>query len=837
MLGFMLGDFASWREIKNYYNREIMLKNTFIIAWRNLIRNKRFTILNLLGLTMGITAFIMISLYIIQELSYDRFYADADRVYRVTTHWQGAENTNVYATTPPPLGPFIQLEVPEIEGVTRLFKFSDFTLRPETDLENVFRESEVYATDSTYNKVLDNGWIAGDPKTAFIEPYSFVLPKTTAIKYFGEEAYERNQILGKHLLIGKDGGTPAKVTGIIHDQPENSHLQFEMLISMSTYNDMPDLDNWSWAIMHTYLKLRDHSDKAAVEERLAGIIKKHAVPYIQSDPHAFTTGDSFLEFHLQPLTDIYLHSDMLREMRANGNILYVYLFIGISLFIILIASVNFMNLSTAQAGKRAREVGVRKMFGAHRSGLMGQFLMESMLFVFLAGAISLMLSEILQQPFQTLTGASLTISIWESPELLGGLFLALFVIGLLAGSYPAFYLTSFQPIQSLKQVLVKGAKASVLRNGLVVFQFAISIGMIIATLGVIQQIQYIQNKNLGFDKDQVLVIQNDREIGESEERAGFRARLIQENGIEEVAFSTGIPALKDFHMRDLRREAALDGIGINWYQADEYFQQTMDLKMADGRWFSKSYGTDSSGIILNQAAITVLGIDNPVGSYLTLNKGANDEARLKVLGVVEDFHFESFSSEIKPLAIQHLHNDIFKDYITIRLTDGDIAEQVSTIEGVWKEFEPNVPFNYSFLDERFDQLFRSEQNLGKIFSLFTGLAIFIACLGLLGLASYTTEKRAREIGIRKVLGASVSNILYMLSKEYIRLVIIALLVAIPITWIGMDHWLSGFAYKAPFEVWTFFAAGFVGLMIAVLTVSGQSYKAASSDPMEVLRDE
>ncbi|MCB0847592.1 MAG: FtsX-like permease family protein, partial [Bacteroidetes bacterium] len=559
------------------------------------------------------------------------------------------------------------------------------------------------------------------------------------------------------------------------------HFQFDMLVSMSTYGNMPDLNNWSWAIMHTYIKLNEEGNMDKVEEGLATIVKKHAIPYIQSDPHAFTTGEEVLRFNLQPLTDIHLHSDMLREMQTNGNVLYIYLFIGISFFIILIASVNFMNLSTAQAGKRAKEVGVRKMFGAHRSGLILQFLTEAMLFSFLAGAIALMLVEMLQGSFQIFTGSEISVSVWEQPSLLLGIFFVLIAIGLLAGSYPAFYLTSFKPIQSLKQVLTKGQRASMMRNGLVVFQFAISMGMIIATLGVIQQIRYIQQKELGFDKEQVLVIQNDREIGESDERAGFRERLIQESGIQEVAFSTGIPGLKNFHMRDLRKESALEGVGIHWYQADEYFRESLELEMNQGRWFSKSFTTDSNAVILNQAAVKALGLEDPVGSFITLNKGANDEARLQVIGIVQDFHFESFSHTIKPLAIQHLHDDIFKDYITIRLKNGSLEEQVKTVESVWKEFEPGVPFNYSFLDERFDRLFQSEQNLGRIFSLFTGLAIFIACLGFLGLASYTTEKRAREIGIRKVLGASVTNILYMLSREYMKLVLIALAIAIPVT--------------------------------------------------------
>lgn len=815
-----------------------MIKNQFIVAWRRLLRNRKYSVINLLGLTLGITACLVITIYVVHELSYDKFFADADRIYRVTMSWEGAADQPHYATSPPPLKSRIQSDIPEVEASVRLFRWSDFTMRPDHDHSRVFRETNVFIAGPELFSVLDFGWLAGNPETALKDIGNLVLPKSTAIKYFGEEAFEKGEILNRNILIGKDGGTPARITGIIEDLPTNSHLQYDMLISESSFQDIISMNIWSWPVIHTYIKLREGASVAEVEAKLEAIVQLHAIPDMEKSGNTFSEAGDQLNFSLQPITRIHLHSNLLREIQPNGNYRYVFMFILVAVFILLIACINYMNLATAQSLKRAREVGLRKMFGANRRELGALFMTESIIFVGVACAISLVFAEIMQGYFSEVLGEKLSFSISHNPWVIWLIPGIILVTGILSGSYPAFYLTRFQPVEALKNRFKTAGKGNYfLRNGLVIFQFTVSIILISGAIIAMDQLSFIQSHDLGFNKSQVLVIQNDKEIDEVESRKAFRQHLLSHSSIQEVSFASGIPALQEYHMRDFRMKGETDGIGMHWFQSDAYYPKAMDLQMVEGTWFEENRSSDSSAVIINEAARRALGLTEATGKTIVINQGAEDEREVIIKGVCKNFHYESFSYEVKPLIIEHLNEQIFKDYITIKLTPGKEREASDFIAGTWKEFEPGVPLTSFFMDQHFDRLFRAEGKLSRVFVIFSLLAIAIACMGLLGLAAFNAENRQKEISIRKVVGADIRDILVLLTKNYSFLILISMVIAIPIAWFILDQWLSNFAYRIDISPFTFLLAGALVILIALLTVLGQSVKAALTNPVESLRNE
>ncbi len=820
-----------------------MIKNYLKVAFRNLVKNKLYSFLNISGLAIGIASCLLIIFYVLDELSYDQFHQEAHSVYRINTYWGNDPQSSIYATTPPPLYSIIKQEVPEVEAVARAFKWNDSTMRlPKDDEEGedevVFRETEIFIVDPEFLQVLDFNIILGDATTAFQEQASIVLTKETALRYFGEEALQSGEVIGKTILFGGNQ-TPRYVTAVV-DPPENTHFHFDMLVNINFgYREIGDMNNWVWNVMHTYVKLNEeaHNDPEKLKEvqkKFSQIAENYGKPFMLQESR--TPDNVIFDYKLQPVTDIHLHSHFLQEHEPNSSIMVVYILSAIALFIVLLACINFMNLSTAQSTKRAKEVGVRKVLGSHKSHLIGQFLSESMIYSLLAFLLALGLVEAFRMPFNTITGKHLTFDWMHQPWLISMIGIGIVGVGLLAGSYPAFYLSSFQPLTVLKGKFTNDkGKALNLRNGLVVFQFVISIGLIICTFLVFQQLQFMQNKNLGYERENILVIKNDREVQDKWQE--FTQALQQQPGVAHASFTTGIPFQPMRDMRDFRVEGAATGMGINWFLIDENYIPTLGLEVVEGRNFQENMASNREGLLLNEAAVKVLGLENPVGKIIIKNAGADDEERLQVLGVVKDFNTESFHNSIKPLAFQYFRSDFVSDFVAVRLQKGKVMDAVQQVENTWKQFEPENPFVYSFLDQDFDALFRSELRLGKVLGIFTSLAVFIACLGLFGLAAFMTEQRTKEIGIRKVLGASVGNIVTLFSKDFVKLVLIGFFLAIPLAYIAMQQWLENFAYRIEIEIWTFIIAGVTALLIAWLTVGYQSLKAALRNPVDSLRNE
>lgn len=810
------------------------------IAFRSLLKNKLTFALNLSGLAVGMAAFLVIAQYVRFENGFDQFYKNADHIFRINTFWSIDGKEERYATAPPPLAQVIREEIPEVAAVCRVFNWSDFTMRPDHDLDNVYRETAVYAVDDSYFKVFDYGLIEGDPETVLRQPASIVLPRSTAVKYFGEAAVRDGNIVGRKLLGGKDAGTPWTITGLMEDQPEQAHFQFEMLISASTYpDDLYRNQIWSWNIMHTYVRLGEEamaqsSWKEQVKNRLANIVEKYALPFMDQSVPEFQQGSNHMEYLLQPVPDIHLTSNYLREMRPNGNYTYVRILGLIALLTIFIAGINYVNLATAQAANRAQEVGVKKVMGASRTELIRQFLTESVLITGMAAVVAFALLYGLIQLSNYLPEVSFLRHIDRQNTLLLGLGLWA-GLGLLSGIYPAFYLSWFRPAQVLKGKGVDRVAGINVRNGLVVFQFILSIGLIMASLVVKQQVELFREKNLGFNKEQVVVIENDREI---EERGpAFKEELRRHPDVLQASFSNGIPGLNGYQRRDFRIEGASVSFGIDWYQIDEHQLETLQIELLEGRGFRGNPAVDSTGIILNESAVALLGLENPVGKMLIKNEGEDDEERLQVIGIVQDFHLESLHHEVKPLAMQYFHGYVFKDYISVRIKAGDPSEAIGHVEKSWKAFEPGVPLRYSFLDVRYDRLFQEEEQLANLFAVFTGLSLFIACLGLFGLVTFVVLKRTKEIGIRKILGASIASILQLLSRDFLLLIGIAFLIAAPLTWWLMQGWLDNFVYQIKLSWWMPLLAGLGALTIALLIIGFRAWYAARANPVESLRSE
>lgn len=793
-------------------------------------------VINIAGLALGMAACLIITFYVQEEMSYDTFYKDADRVYRLNTRWKQVEVDEKFATSPPPLAPALAELSPDVEAFVRLSKLSDFTMRPDHDFDRPYRETNVWMVDKGFLKVLDNGVLAGDPETMLSQPLSVVMPRKTAIRYFGQEAFEAGNVVGRQLGGGGDGGTKWQVTGVIEDQPEQSHLQFDMLLSKFSENG-PGEDIWGWLAFYSYIKLKDNKPETIkrVEEQLEYIVANYAVPDPGMTIEQLRESGMDIQYSLQPVKDIHLKSSLLREMGPNGSLTYVRSMIIVALFIIVLACVNFVNLTTAKSTLRAKEIGVRKVLGSDRSQLIAKFLTESLVMTFISLLIALGLVEFFTNVIRTGFDWEISTAFLREPLVLLTVLGVTAFIGLLAGLYPALYLTGFQPVNVLKGKSPKGKGEKSIRNGLVISQFVISIGLIIATLIINQQVGFIQQKDLGFEKENVLVIQNDREIDDRREE--FKTFLRPNSHIIESGFSTGIPGLPQYMRRDFNIAGREGNMGINWFQADDSFLATMDIAIKAGRGFNKAIASDSSGLLLNEVAVKELGLEDPIGTYITINKGRNDEHRVQVIGVVEDFNLQSFDRKIGALAIEYLKGYDFKDYITVRLAPGNLKEAIHTVEAAWKEFEPNVPLVYSFLDSDFDRLFKSEQRLSKVFNAFTGLAIFIACLGLFGLAAYTNEQRTREISIRKVLGASIGSLLSLLYQSYFRLILISFVIAGLVAYLFAQQWLANFVYRTQIDYKPFVLALVGTVLIAAVTVVYQSLKTVLRNPVDTLKNE
>jgi len=805
-----------------------MFKNYFKIALRNLLRHKSFSAINILGLSIGIATCLIIMLFVQNELSYDRYNKKADRIVRVVFKGTVQGNEMKEASVMPPVAQALRTEFPEVQEATRLSRGGVPRI---TIGEKVFREDEMVFVDSNFFQVFTLPFVKGDSKSALIEPNTIVISKAIAEKYFGKD-----DPMGK-LIVLNDEKASYKITGVMDNIPVNSHFRYDLFASMAGLEESRS-PSWMTSNFFTYLVLQPGYDYYKLEAKLPGVVERHIGPQMLESMGItlaeFRKKGNDLGFFLQPVTSIHLHSDMQSEMSPPGDLRYVYIFSVIALFMLAIACINFMNLSTASASKRAREVGIRKVLGSVRFDLIRQFLLESILLTCLALLLSIVLVYIALPFFNQLSGKNLSMDFSTHPWFLPTLLIFGLVTGVLAGGYPAFFLSSFKPVAVLKGRLTAGRKSISLRSGLVVFQFFISIILIVGTTVVYKQLAYIQHKKLGYDKDQVIVVQDVGWLGQNADV--FRAQLSQDPRVMSVSSSGYLPAgpSNDNNFFVFADNNSSQLVKTLRYEVDEMYLPTLGINLAAGRNFSKEFGTDSSGIIINETAAKAFGWnENALGHTLSHSDkhGVNDVYH--VVGIVKDFHFRSLHERISPLVMV-----LQKNYgaLIVKAKGRDITGLLATMKKEWTALHAEIPFSYSFLDDRFNNMYAGEQKTGIILAIFAGLTIFVACLGLFGLVTFMAEQRTKEIGIRKVLGASVTGVVKLLSRDFIKLVLIAFVIAAPIAWFIMNKWLQDFAYRINISWWVFVVAAIFAIVITLITISFRAIRAAVANPVESLRN-
>jgi putative ABC transport system permease protein len=808
-----------------------MFRNYLKVALRNLWKSKGFTAINVIGLAAGLAVCLLIVLYVMDELSYDRFNANADRIYRVDDDIYFNNTQLIGVVSPKPLGVTMVNSYPEIEQMTRVQSFNgDVMVKLGADW---IQEHHRALADSTFFRVFTFPFIAGDPATALNAPHSIVIDETTARRYFNS-----TDCVGKTFEL--ENKNICKVTGVIRDMPTQSHFHFNIIETL-TDNGHGDDNEWLSNNYVTYLLLKKGADPAVAQKHVDAVINnylnKELLAMLHTSLGDLSKGGSHFIYRLMPLTRIHLYSQKSYELEANGNINYVYTFSFIAVLILLIACVNFMNLSTARSANRAREVGIRKVAGSTRGYLIAQFLTESVLLSLLSMVLALGLAVALLPLFNQLAGKQLHPGVLFGPRLLSIIIGLTLVVGCLAGSYPAFYLSSFQPIQVLKGKIASGFRSSWLRSGLVVFQFWISISLIVGTLVIFRQLNYIHNRDIGFDREQVLLIRNAYTAGDPVKT--FRNDLVTLSGVSDATLSGDIPSTGAPYSQDAYfREASLDlkqAFISTQMSGDDHYIPTLGMKLIKGRNFDiRTFPSDSSAIVLNETAVQLLGLKDPLREFLYRVADSNKPFRLHIIGVIKDFNYNSLHEKVGPVILQYGDN---RGMLAVRLRPGNVYPLVHEIEARWKKMAPGVPMGYTFLDSDFDRLYHTDQQTGQLTVTFSVFAILIACLGLFGLVTYAAEQRMKEIGIRKVLGAGIGGIMKLLSMDFAKLVLIASLLSFPIAWWGMNLWLQSFAYRIGISWWVFVAAGAAAILIALVTVSFQTLRAAIANPVKSLRSE
>jgi putative ABC transport system permease protein len=799
-----------------------MLKNYFKIAWRNLLRNKLYSLINIIGLAIGVSCCVLIFLYVQYELSYDTYNTKSDRIFRLTTESHEPNKVVSFAPTSPVISVRLQANFPEVERFARL----NFSRRAISHGNNKFYDTRIVYADSTMLTMFTFGMKEGDPAKALTAPYSVVLTESAAKRYFGSEP-----AFGKVMKMSDT--IPLMVTGIIKDIPLNSHIGFDCLLSRSTMNDMnknnPDWiegneKNWFNCDSYSYVLLSENTNYKQFEPKINKMLEK------EMEDVRKATGMS-MNIRLQPLKDIHLRSHLDAEFRGSNNsdIVYVYIFSGTAFLILLIACCNFINLSTARSINRSKEIGLRKVIGAKRAQLVAQFLGESILFSLIASLLSLLIVVSAIPVFNAFIGVPLSLNgsvFW--------IYLAIIAaVGILAGLYPALLMSSFTPIRSLKGKVTHGLADIFFRKGLVVFQFAIAVMLIVGSSLILQQLDFIQNRNIGMNKEQVMGI----ELRGADQRKG---QVI----LKELAKDPHVTnaTLNGFSFKQMSHITLLpEGTPENEltssdvFAVDENFLKTFQIGIAAGRDFSKDFPNDvNDAFIVNETAVKAFGWKTPKAALgKKIQWGGNKEG--SVIGVVKDFNYTSLREDIQPLLI-HIFPPWYNT-VTLRLKTTDLSKTLRNIETTWKAVTTESPFKYAFVEDDFNSLYRSEQNMRSVLGAFTFLSVFVACLGLFGLAAFTIKQRFREIGIRKVLGSSVSGIVSLLSRDFLKLVLVSILIACPLAWYAMHTWLQDFAYKVEIGWWVFLLAGSMALLVAFATVCFQAMKAAWANPVKSLRTE
>lgn len=801
-----------------------MIRNYFKIAFRNLWKNKGFSAINILGLALGIACALMIILHVKEELSYDKGYSNANRLFRVTMQGKGEDNRH-WAATAPELGAMLKEDFPEVKGVLRFFNPKPLQVlsynAPAGQVKRFEEKGGLFAEAST-PEILQLEFISGNPATALLEPGGIVLTEKTAQKYFGNE-----DPLGKAMREEVMKAT-LHVTGVIKKSAHPSHLQFDFLVSMPTLvanMDPKSLTNRTWNGFYNYVLLDKPESRAKLEAGMNAFTLRFYANSGEKPAEILANR----ELRLQPVKDIHLHSGLEKEMSANSDIRYVYIFSAAALFILLIAAMNFINISTAQAIGRTKEIGLRKVIGAGRAQLVRQFLGESILITVLSAILALVFFRGALPFYNNISGQTFHFEALLSISNISILLLLIVIIGILAGLYPAWIVSGFNPVTALKTKKFSMGGANFVRKGLIVFQFTISVFMIFSTVVMYRQMRLFHNKDLGFDKEQLIAIKMYDDIWK---QYGSLANKLSENaGISAFGITSNLPgerfSLESFTPLQEGKEA--NTARAMW--ADENLLNTLGVKLAAGANFQNQFPEiKHHQFILNEAAVKAFGLSNPVGSQVIL--GADTGA---VVGLIKDFNFASLHAAIDPLIIQY--KPFNTAYLVVKARAGQVPQTLAFIETEIKKAGPSSLFTYTFIDDTIERLYASENRMMQVFKAFSAFAIFVSCLGLFGLAAYASRLRVKEIGIRKVLGATTSNVTFMLSKDFMKLVIIAMFIAWPLSWWVMTQWLEGFAYRVQIDGWVFIVSGSLAFLVAVLTVSFQALKAAIANPVRNLRAE
>lgn len=819
---------------------KIMIKNYFLIALRNLRKHSFYSLINIIGLSVGVAIGLVILLFVYHEMQYDRHHEKADRIYRVHADIKFAGNHFDMVLAPAPFGATMVAEFPEVEASVNFRSRGSYLVKRTT--ENI-KESDVIWAGKDFFKIFTVPLIAGNADLALAEPNSIAISERTAKKYFPNE-----NALGQTLTL--DNRWPMKVTAVYADMPETSHFHFDILISMEGLDEAKS-DNFLSNNFQTYILLRKGADYHDLESKFPSMINKFLIPQAAQvfgadfSMDKFTAAGNYIVYSLQPLVDIHLRSDLMGEFEPNFSITYVYLFVAIASFILLIACINFMNLSTARSANRAKEVGVRKVMGSYRSHLMRQFLLESVLLSVVSFVLAIGLAYALLPVFNSLSSRSLTIP-FTSLEFYLLLIVASVLVGILAGIYPSFFLSAFNPASVLKGNVSLGMKSGLIRSSLVVFQFMISIFLVIATLAVFRQLNYIQTKKLGFNKDQVILVDDAYALGKN--IPAYKNEIQKSSLVEHVSVSGYIPVdggwRSDTPWWAEGKPAVQENmVSIQNWGVDFDYIKTMGMTIKTGRDFSLDFPSDSSAVILNETALQMFGFEKGglgerIVTFAGEANGGLDNSKLRsltVIGVVENFHFQSLKQHVGPVML--FLNKSAEGSIACKFKSADAQTVVKLLEKTWKDLAPGEPFTYTFLDESFSRMYAAETRLGKVFGILTSIAIIIACLGLFALTAFTAEQRTKEIGIRKVLGASSGSIVMLLSQEFGKLVLIAFVLASPFAWWAVQTWLEDYQYKIEVSWGIFTIAGLLAFAIAWITMSYQSFKAANSNPVKALRSE
>lgn len=822
-----------------------MLKNYLLLFVRNVRRQKLFSLINLLGLTVSIASTLLIYLYVHHEFSYDRFHRDGDRIYRVNqTFIWGENNNNQFASTGPGVAYSIQQELPEVELMTSIHTPGNFIVTYTTPTREVisFEEKRVLAADSNFFRMFSFPVIKGNPEALFDHANTLVLTRSTAQKYFGDE-----DPLGKLIQLGTSNGERQQtyeVTGVVEDTPDNSYIEFDILLSMKSFPIEKFYWSWVWTQLETFVRLSPQANLELVESKLAKIPEKHAGETLRlafnTTWEEYTKSGKKWELFLQPLTSIHLPPTMvINRLNDSGNITVIYSFIGAAFFIVLLSCINFMNLSTAQFTRRIKETSVRKILGLGKSELGLGYFVEALAFCLVALAFALGLTQLLLPAFNLITGRALQLDLLQSPELMLGLTALILLMALVSGLYPAFFLSRFHPVEALKGKIKTGQTGKSFRNGLVVFQFSISIVLIICTAIVFQQLQFVADKDLGFNRENLLVLNHVEAISDGESMVQAALAI---PGVANATLCTSVPPRiwgGDSFGVEEKSELRFP---LNFLKADEHYVPTLQVKLVAGRNFSDENPGDYERVLVNEAMLHKIGWE--VNEHVIGKKLTYENATFEIVGVMANFNYWSLENPIEPMAIFHFKTkNLYPEpshYLALRMESQNKENwdvTLSQLNVLWKTQAGDAPFDYYFVDQAFAETFKSQQQFGTILTVMATLAILIAALGLLGMIVYSLEQRTKEIGIRKVSGASVVDILAMISKGYTRLIIIAFLVGAPFSYWLMNTWLQDFAYRITPSIWIFGLVGLGTLALAIVITSYHSVKAAMRNPVEVLKDE